>query len=243
MAKTRVHIKDDMMGLFFRQLQPGRDLCSKSFLAPIQNAVFDFAIQMRNFIYLIGSETDRTAFVVDACWDIDGILRTAKESNIQIVGAIITHHHIDHVGGIPPPPFDKWGVRVDGLAKLLKKLPDIKAYIHPNDIEEVVKANPEIDRDRFYPTKDGEDDGGTETTVHHLHPAQSDITPKPSERDAPHNAATKRFDPVIVRVTISASDVSVSPHPGSHCGIAVRSCEFVSVVHWGHAVHWELWTV
>ncbi|KAJ3172741.1 hypothetical protein HK101_011139 [Irineochytrium annulatum] len=156
LARLRIYMSDEAMGLLMVQLMPGRDICSKSFLAPIQNLIFDFATQMRNFIYFVGNAKSKEVLVVDACWDIDGLLNYAKSEGLQIVGCIVTHHHIDHVGGIPPPPYDRWGVRVDGLAKLLKKLPNIKAFTNPNDVDEIIKANPEMSRDRFYETRDGE---------------------------------------------------------------------------------------
>ena len=69
--------------------------------------------------------------------------------------AFITHYHVDHAGGIPPPPFDKYYIRIDGLAKLLKKYPSITAYIHKDDIPGLVQANPEIPLDRIDQTTDG----------------------------------------------------------------------------------------
>ena len=60
------------------------------------------------------------------------------KKGLRIVGAILTHYHVDHSGGIPPAPYDKFGVRVDGISKLLRKLSSINAYIHPLDIDEVV---------------------------------------------------------------------------------------------------------
>ncbi|KAJ3328924.1 hypothetical protein HDU76_009022 [Blyttiomyces sp. JEL0837] len=155
-ARVTIHQKDASMGLVLHQLLPGRDICSKSFLAPIQNLIFDFAVQMRNYIYFVGNAASREVMIVDACWDVDGLIKFAKNENLKIVGAIITHYHIDHAGGIPPPPYDKWGVRVDGIAKLLKRIPHIKAYVNPHDIEEIVKANPEIPRDRLHATYDEE---------------------------------------------------------------------------------------
>lgn len=83
--------------------------------------------------------------LIDACWDVEGILAFVKGLNYQIVGCIATHFHIDHVGGIPPQPFAKFGVRVGGLMSLVDKL-QVPAYIHSDDIDPLVEANPEFPR-------------------------------------------------------------------------------------------------
>ncbi|MBI3251968.1 MAG: MBL fold metallo-hydrolase [Candidatus Omnitrophica bacterium] len=55
---------------------------------------------MENFVYLIGSKTAREAFVVDPAWQVDTVLRAAREENFKIVGALVTHYHFDHTNGI-----------------------------------------------------------------------------------------------------------------------------------------------
>ncbi|KAJ3073882.1 hypothetical protein HDU98_000409 [Podochytrium sp. JEL0797] len=156
-ARTKIHIQDQDSGLICHQISVARgDVCNtKSLLTPVQNALFAFAVNMRNFMYFVGDVGSREVVVVDACWDIDGLLRIAAAQNYTIVAAIVTHYHVDHVGGIPPPPYDKYGVRVDGLAKLLKKLPHISAYIHPLDIPGLIAANPELPVNRLVETRDG----------------------------------------------------------------------------------------
>ncbi|KAJ3240267.1 hypothetical protein HDU78_002370 [Chytriomyces hyalinus] len=155
-ARVRIHLEDSKNNLVCHQLSIARgDLCStKSFLTPVQNMIFDFAMQMRNFVYIVGNAETREVAVVDPCWDIDGIIKFCASEKLNIIAAIITHYHIDHVGGIPPPPYDKYGVRVDGLAKLMKKIPSLQVYINPKDIPGVCQANPEISAQKFIPTSD-----------------------------------------------------------------------------------------
>ena len=54
--------------LYFRQLLAGRDFA-------IQNS---HALQMENFVYLIGDKEKGECLVVDPAWDINGILAFAK---------------------------------------------------------------------------------------------------------------------------------------------------------------------
>jgi glyoxylase-like metal-dependent hydrolase (beta-lactamase superfamily II) len=70
----------------------------------------------------------------------------------DIVACIVTHSHFDHVGGSPPAPYDTLPIKISGLATLLKKLPHIKAYIHPQDIASVRHTNPSIHANRLVPT-------------------------------------------------------------------------------------------
>ena len=55
---------------------------------------------MENFVYLVGSKSSREVFVVDPAWQVDTILRVAKEEDLKIIGALISHYHFDHTNGI-----------------------------------------------------------------------------------------------------------------------------------------------
>lgn len=55
---------------------------------------------MENFVYLVGSAKTREVFVVDPAWQVDTVLRAAKEDGLKIVGALISHYHFDHTNGI-----------------------------------------------------------------------------------------------------------------------------------------------
>jgi len=52
---------------------------------------------MQNFIYLIGDEKSKEAAVIDAGWDIDKIIETAKKDKLTIKKIILTHYHYDHI--------------------------------------------------------------------------------------------------------------------------------------------------
>jgi hydroxyacylglutathione hydrolase len=48
---------------------------------------------------IIGDETTREAMVIDPGDDIDDILALLRKHNLQVKQIVITHAHIDHVGG------------------------------------------------------------------------------------------------------------------------------------------------
>lgn len=81
---------------------------------------------MANFAYLIGSRSTREAVLVDPAWQVDGLLDSALADDMQVVGALATHYHQDHVGG------EIFGMTIEGLDRLLSRqaLP-----IHVNEHE------------------------------------------------------------------------------------------------------------
>lgn len=94
-------VSDDT--LYFRQLLSGRDF-----------AVDDqMAVQMVNFVYLIGDKRTGEAVVVDPAYAVGEIVELAGADGMRIVGALATHHHPDHVGG------SMMGYSLEGVAELL----------------------------------------------------------------------------------------------------------------------------
>jgi len=73
---------------------------------------------MENFVYFIGDQKSREIFVVDPAWEIDTILKKAKEEDLKLTGALITHHHYDHTNGVEE----------------LLKHEDIPIYVHQKEI-------------------------------------------------------------------------------------------------------------
>jgi glyoxylase-like metal-dependent hydrolase (beta-lactamase superfamily II) len=67
-----------------------------------------------------------------------------SQHSLTPIGAVLTHYHFDHVGGHPPPPYDYIPIRVPGLHTLLKRYPDIKAYVHPQDVPYICEADPSL---------------------------------------------------------------------------------------------------
>ena len=70
---------------------------------------------MANLVYLVGSRSTRECVVVDPAWDIDAILAQAAEDGMEVVGALATHYHQDHIGG------SIFGMEIEGLAQLYER--------------------------------------------------------------------------------------------------------------------------
>ncbi len=91
-------------GIYFRQLLAGEEVAASH---PV-------AGQMRNFMYLVGDAKSRRALVVDPAWDVGSLLKVAEDDGVEVVGALVTHYHPDHVGG------DLFGMPIDGISTLLE---------------------------------------------------------------------------------------------------------------------------
>ncbi|KAG1444686.1 hypothetical protein G6F56_010193 [Rhizopus delemar] len=134
-TKALIEKDNDAMGVKILQLMAGRDFAiEKNVLNPIQTKLYEFAVHMKNIIHVIVDRASKQCILVDACWDIEGILKFVEDQGYTVVSTIVTHYHFDHVGGSPPAPYDTLPIKISGLAHLLKKLPHIKAYVHPLDI-------------------------------------------------------------------------------------------------------------
>jgi glyoxylase-like metal-dependent hydrolase (beta-lactamase superfamily II) len=84
---------------------------------------------MQNFAYLIGSVSTRECLVVDPAWETARLVELATQDDMKIVGALVTHYHPDHVGGVMRRiQFQVPG----GIAELLESNP---ARIHVNKHE------------------------------------------------------------------------------------------------------------
>jgi glyoxylase-like metal-dependent hydrolase (beta-lactamase superfamily II) len=71
--------------------------------------------EMANLAYLVGSLETRTALVVDPAWNVDALLDQAESDGIEVVGALVTHYHQDHIGG------SLFGHEIEGLARFMER--------------------------------------------------------------------------------------------------------------------------
>jgi glyoxylase-like metal-dependent hydrolase (beta-lactamase superfamily II) len=93
--------------LYFRQLLCGRDVAQRD----------PMARQMVNFVYLVGDREAGEAVVIDAAYDIPGILGLLDADGMRLTGALATHYHADHVGG------SMFSAQIPGIAELLAARP------------------------------------------------------------------------------------------------------------------------
>jgi glyoxylase-like metal-dependent hydrolase (beta-lactamase superfamily II) len=109
--------------LYFRQLLSGRDLAQSD----------PMARQMVNFVYLVGDRATGEAVVIDAAYDVKGILAVLDEDDMRLTGALATHYHADHVGG------NLFGARISGIAELLALQP-VPIHVQADEARWVERA-------------------------------------------------------------------------------------------------------
>ena len=110
-------------GMYFRQLLSGKDFAADDQLA----------VQMVNFTYLIGDRANGEVVVVDPAYRVDEILDAAAADGMTLVGALVTHHHPDHVGG------SMMGYDIEGLARL-KERADVPIHVNRHEAEWVARV-------------------------------------------------------------------------------------------------------
>jgi glyoxylase-like metal-dependent hydrolase (beta-lactamase superfamily II) len=89
--------------------------------------------QMQNLCYLVGSRSARQALLVDPAWAVDQMLDQAEEDGLEVVGALVTHYHQDHVGG------SIFGMEIEGLPRLLERKP-MPIHVNRHEADGVIQV-------------------------------------------------------------------------------------------------------
>ena len=109
--------------LYFRQLLCGRDVAGSDAVAA----------QMANQVYVLGDRQTGEALVVDPAWGVDDLVDAVEADGLRVVGALVTHHHPDHIGGA------MMGHRISGVADLLARV-DVPIHTHRLEADFVIRT-------------------------------------------------------------------------------------------------------
>lgn len=102
--------------LYFRQLLSGVDF----------GVGDELALQMRNFVYLIGDRAGGEALVVDPAYDPQGIVDACAADGMRLSGVLATHYHPDHMGGA------MMGFSLRGVPELLE-IVDVPVHVQVDE--------------------------------------------------------------------------------------------------------------
>jgi len=90
--------------------------------------------EMANLVYLVGSRSARQALVVDPAWSVDSLVDQAEEDGVEVVGALVTHYHQEHIGG------SIFGMEIEGLERFMTRSPG-PIHVQKLEAEGVAKVS------------------------------------------------------------------------------------------------------
>lgn len=97
---------------------------------------------MENFVYLVGAEGARETAIVDAAWDVQAALDAAREDGRTVTHALVSHHHFDHVNGLPSL-LAEGGARIYAhRADVPRLAPELQREVTPLSAGDVVEVGP-----------------------------------------------------------------------------------------------------
>ncbi len=97
---------------------------------------------MDNFVYLVGAPGASETAVIDPAWDVEAAVRAAEEDGRKLTHALLSHHHFDHVNGLPAL-LAHGGIRTFAhRADVPKLAPEVRREITPLDAGDAVEVGP-----------------------------------------------------------------------------------------------------
>ena len=97
---------------------------------------------MENFVYLVGAEGARETAIVDPAWDVEAAQEAAEADGRSLTHALVSHHHFDHVNGLPQL-FALGGIRVFAHRSDVPKLaPELQREVTPLAAGDPVEVGP-----------------------------------------------------------------------------------------------------
>jgi hydroxyacylglutathione hydrolase len=97
---------------------------------------------MENFVYLVGAQGARETAIVDPAWDIEAAREAAQADGRSLTHALVSHHHFDHVNGLPQL-FALGGIRVFAhRADVPRLAPELQREVTPLAAGDAVEVGP-----------------------------------------------------------------------------------------------------
>jgi len=97
---------------------------------------------MDNFVYLLGAEDARETAIIDPAWDVEAASRAAEEDGRTLTHALVSHHHFDHVNGLPAV-LARGGIRVFAHGADVPKLaPELQKEVTAVAAGDAVEVGP-----------------------------------------------------------------------------------------------------
>ena len=97
---------------------------------------------MDNFVYLVGADDAKETAIVDPAWDVEEAVRAAEEDGRKLTHALLSHHHFDHVNGVPAV-LAQGGIRVFAhRADVSRLAPEVQGEIAPLGAGDSVEVGP-----------------------------------------------------------------------------------------------------
>ncbi len=97
---------------------------------------------MENFVYLVGAEGARETAIVDPAWDVEAAQAAAGADGRSLTHALVSHHHFDHVNGLPQA-LALGGIRVFAhRADVPKLAPELQREVTPLAAGDAVEVGP-----------------------------------------------------------------------------------------------------
>jgi len=97
---------------------------------------------MQNFVYLVGAEGSQETALIDPAWDVEAALDAAARDGRKVTHALVSHHHFDHVNGLPAV-LGRGGIRVFAhRADIPKLAPELQREVTPLEAGDAVDVGP-----------------------------------------------------------------------------------------------------
>ncbi len=107
---------------YFRQWLAGRDFAVGDRLAK----------SMVNFVYAVGDRVSGQAVLIDPAYAPGELVDLVNADDMNVVGALATHYHPDHVGG------EMGGNEIAGIVALLEKI-DVPIHVQSAEVPWVTR--------------------------------------------------------------------------------------------------------